>query len=350
MSNTVNPKKIAVLGLGRIGHNTAALLVKRGFEVTGFTRDEEKAKAVNEYGITVSGLINGNFKVKATTNIDEAIKDARFLVVTTLAKGHKPIAQMLSGKLQEGQEIFIMTGNWGAYEFYSVLKDELKAKNIIVGETSGNLAGSPKLDYPATTFMQNTKTKMSYATIPASAAPQAVKDLEQAFPELYPVKNILDTSMNNTNPPVHVPFAIFNITRMCNEEDIQFYGGTVPPLLLDFTMAADAERCAVTKAVGGDPKTILELMNTAWEVHYDDIKTLGLNTPGLQENKLPKSPYHRFLTEDVPYGFLAFSRLGKKYGVPTPRIDMLCEAYKYLLADKADMGGPDFDVDFSEVI
>ena len=34
--------KIAVLGLGKIGHNTAALLVKRGFEVSGFTRDEKK--------------------------------------------------------------------------------------------------------------------------------------------------------------------------------------------------------------------------------------------------------------------------------------------------------------------
>ena len=47
--------KVAVLGLGKIGHNTAALLVSRGFEVSGFTRDEKKAAAVNEHGITVSG-------------------------------------------------------------------------------------------------------------------------------------------------------------------------------------------------------------------------------------------------------------------------------------------------------
>ena len=59
--------------------------------------------------------------------------------------------------------------------------------------------------------------------------------------------------------------------------------------------------------------------------------------------KLPKDPYHRFLTEDVPFGFLCVSRLGKEYGVPTPRIDLLVDAYRYLLADKAELDGPEFD-------
>lgn len=342
--------KIAVLGLGKIGHNTAALLTERGFEVTGFTRDPQKAQAVNEYGITVSGALNGNFKVKATTNIAEAVDGARFLVVTTTSKGHKPMAQLLKGKLQDEQRIVVFTGNWGAYEFYSVLKDEVKAKHVIIGETSGNLAASPTLTYPATTLMKPSKKQMSFATIPACAAPEIVSELKEAFPEFYPVANVLDTSMNNTNPPVHVPFCIFNITRMANGEDAQFYGECLPPILLDFTMAADAERCAVSKAIGGDPKTILELMNTAWNVQYDNIKDLGLNNQSLKSVKLPKTPYHRFLTEDVPFGFLAVSRLGEKYGVPTPRINMLIEAYKYLLGDKAEMDGPVFDVDIAEIL
>lgn len=107
----------------------------------------------------------------------------------------------------------IFTGNWGAYEFYSVLRDEVKAKHVIIGETSGNMAASPTLTYPATTMMKPSKKSMSFATIPGTAAPAVVEELKQAFPEFYPVKNVLDTSMNNTNPPVHVPFCLFNITR-----------------------------------------------------------------------------------------------------------------------------------------
>lgn len=342
--------KIAVLGLGKIGHNTAALLVKRGFEVTGFTRDKEKAEAVNKYGITVSGALEGNFKIKATTDIKEAIAGAEVLVVTTTSKGHKPMAELLKGKLEQGQKIVIITGNWGAYEFYCVLKDEVKKKQVIIGETSGNLAASPSLTYPATTIMKPSKKSMSFATIPAAAAPLVVEELKSAFPEFYAVENVLDTSMNNTNPPVHVPFCIFNITRMANGEDAQFYGECLPPILLRFTIDADAERCSVTKAIGGVPKSILELMNAAWNVDYDNIKDLGLNNASLKTVKLPKDPYHRFLTEDVPFGYMAVSRLGKKYGVPTPRIDLLVEAYRYLLGDGAEMDGPVFDIDMSEVL
>jgi len=342
--------KAAILGLGKVGHNMAALLTARGLEVTGFTRDEGKARAINEHGITVSGALNGNFKVRAFTDLAQAIDGAKLLVVTTTAKGHRPMAERLRGKLQEGQRIVIMTGNWGAYEFYSVLREEAREKHVIIGETSGNLAASPTLTDPATTVMKPIKKSMSFAAIPGTAGPMVVEELKQAFPEFYPVANVLDTSMNNTNPPVHVPFCIFNITRMANGEDAQLYGECLPPILLDFVMAADAERCAVAEAIGAEPKSILELMNEAWQVSYDSLKDLGLENASLKVVQLPKTPYHRFLTEDVPYGSMVVSRLGRKYNIPTPRIDLLADAYRYLLADQAELGGPKFDLDLEEVL
>ena len=342
--------KVAVLGLGKIGHSIAALLVHRGFEVWGFTRNQEKARAVNKYGITVTGAIVGNFKVRATTDIDEAVAGSKFMIVTTASRGHKPLAILLKGKLQDAQRIVIMTGNWGAYKMYSVLRDEVREKGVVIGETSGNLAASPSLDYPAATFMKPLKKKMSFATIPAASVSSVLQELKPLFPEFYAVQNVLNTSMNNTNPSVHVPLCIFNITRMANGEDALFYGECLPPLLLNFLMAADAERCAVLKALGCVPSTVLELMNGMWEVGYGSIKELGLNNASLSTVKLPRTPYHRFLLEDVPYGCLPVSRLGKKYGVPTPRINLLIEAYRLLLADRAEEGGPDFDVDIAEVL
>ena len=342
--------KITVLGLGKIGHAMAALLCSRGFEVTGFTRDPEKASAVNRHGITVSGALTGNYPIRATTDLDAAVDGARFLVVTTSSRGHKPLAERLKGRLQPGQRIVIFTGNWGAYEFYTVLREEARAKQVVLGETSGNLAAVPTLTHPATVFLKTPKARMSFAAIPAAAAPQVVEELRQALPELYPVRNILDTSMNNTNPPVHVPVCLFNITRMANGEEARFYGECMPPVLLDLLMAADRERCAVARAIGAEPKSVLELMNAAWQTHYDDIKTLGQENPSLRTVMLPKTPYHRFLLEDVPFGFLAVSRLGKQYGVPTPLIDGMVELYQALLGQRAEMTGPEFLVPLSEVL
>ncbi len=342
--------KAAVLGLGKVGHGIAALLTDRGLEVACFTRDGEKAKAANRYGITVSGALEGNFQVTAFTDIGQAIDGAKLLVVTTTAKGHRPMAERLRGKLQDGQRIVVLVGNWGAYEFYSVLGQEAREKGVIIGETSGNLAAVPTLTCPASIFMKPIKKSMPFATIPGSAGPAVVVELQRAFPEFYPAANVLDTSLNSTNPPIHVPFCIFNITRMANGEDSLLYGDCLPPILLDFVMAADRERCAVAEAVGVEPKTILDLLNDAWNTRYDNIKTLGLENASLRNVKLPKSPYHRFLTEDVPYGYMAVSRLGKKYNVPTPRIDLLVDAYRYLLAERAELDGPVFDLDLQEVL
>lgn len=184
------------------------------------------------------------------------------------------MAQLLRGHLQEGQRIVIFTGNWGAYEFYSVLRDEVKAKHVIIGETSGNMAASPTLTYPATTMMKPSKKSMSFATIPGTAAPAVVEELKQAFPEFYPVKNVLDTSMNNTNPPVHVPFCLFNITRDGQRRGRPVLRG-VPPRRFCWTSLwrRMQSRCAVTKAIGGEPKTILELMNAAWNVTMTTSRT-----------------------------------------------------------------------------
>ena len=43
------------------------------------------------------------------------------------------------------------------------------------------------------------------------------------------------------------------------------------------------------------------------------------------------------------------SRLGKKYGVPTPRLDLMVEAYRYLLGEGAPLEGPDFALDFAQL-
>ena len=47
--------------------------------------------------------------------------------------------------------------------------------------------------------------------------------------------------------------------------------------------------------------------------------------------------------------FADIVKLGKKYGVPTPRLDLMVEAYRYLLGEGAPLEGPDFALDFSQL-
>lgn len=335
--------RIAVLGMGKIGHNTAALLTKRGHDVVAYTRDARKAEDINRFGITVHGAYDGNFPVHATTELSEAVKDSRVLVVTTTSSGHKPMAKALSSLLEPRQVIVIMTGNWGALEMYQVLRAEVREKQVVIGETSGNLSGTPTLKSPATVEVKPYKSRMSFAAIPAARTEETTAFLKDVFPEFYPAGNVLETSLNSTNPPVHVPVALFNITRMANGEDTAFYGEALPELLQEFLMKTDEERLAVAAALGLKPKGIMELMNGAWGSDYKDLKTMGLENVSLRRVRLPKTPFHRFLTEDVPYGFVPLSRLGKMYGVPTPRIDLQIEAFRYLVNKGEPFESPELD-------
>ena len=342
--------KAAVLGLGRIGHSIAALLAKRGLAVAGYTRDARKADAVNAHGITVSGAFEGNFRVGATTDIAEAVRGASVVVVTTVSSGHAPVARALRGLLEEGQTILIMTGNWGAYEFFKILGDEARDKGVVIGETGGNIAAVPEVVPPATVFVKPPKNNMNFATAPSGDAGRALDVLKPLLPQLYAVKNILDTSLCNPNPSVHVPVAVLNLARIASGERTLLFGDAMPDMVLDYITAADAERCAVAHALGGNAVPILDWMNGVWGTDFKDLRTLGQNVSTLSNVYLPVSLDHRYLSEDVPFGFMPISRLGKVCGVPTPHIDALVEMYRLALGKRAVLDGPVFDEGFGGVL
>ena len=166
------------------------------------------------------------------------------------------------------------------------------------------------------------------------------EELKDAFPELTPVKNVLTTSFNNTNPPVHAPICLFNLTRMENAEDASFYGECLPPFLERFLTAADGERVTVGRALGADAETLLDLMNSAWEANCSSVKELGLSNPSLKLVRLPKTLQHRFLTEDIPCGLVPVSRLGRQLGIPTPCTDLMIEIYRQTVAGSSSVQVP----------
>ena len=362
--------RAAVLGLGKIGHGTAARLAERGLEVCAYTRSKEKAEAVNRYGITASGALEGNYRIRAYSGkeLPEAVGQADLLVVATTSAGHRPVAESLKGLLRPAQRILILTGNWGALDFSAVLGEEAREKQVIIGETSGNIAAVPSLSERAEIFVKPAKKHIAFAAVPpelqgnlaspdqcagpalswlrrfsGSALPTAVRmaeELKDAFPELTPVKNVLTTSFNNTNPPVHAPICLFNLTRMENAEDASFYGECLPPFLERFLTAADRERVTVGRAIGADAETLLDLMNSAWETNCSSVKELGLSNPSLKLVRLPKTLQHRFLTEDIPCGLVPVSRLGRQLGIPTPCTDLMIEIYRQTVAGSSSVQVP----------
>lgn len=342
--------KFAVIGLGKTGHTMSCYLAHLGHEVMAWDRKQEKVDLINKSGITVTGAIEGHFSVQATTDLKQAVRGAQYIVVMTVAGGHKPVAEQLKGLLEEGQRILIFNGNWGAYEFYCVLKEELASKQVLVGETSGMLLLS-NLTRVGECVLKSIKAKIDLATIPAAKVGTMIAELKDVFPQFEPAANVVETSLNNSNPVMHVPITLFNLTRLENAEDYSFYGTAATRLTLGYVVAVDEERVAVAKAVGIKPQTCLEIINSFWPDKYDTLYDAMKNNKGYIAGKGPTSVRFRYITEDIPYGIEPIVSLGKKYGVPTPKLEALLTVYNFVLEPGTKQTGPDFGViDMAEVM
>ena len=333
--------RFAVLGMGKTGHAMAVYLKSKGQEVVVWNRNPQKIDDIANCGINASGAIEGRFEVETEKDLGIAIHGADYIVVMTVANGHKDIANLLKGRLENGQRIIVFNGNWGAYEFYCVLKDELLTKDVILTETSGMLIMS-SFTGTAACRLSKIKNEIVLSAVKAGDEGVVIEELKEVYPQFVPAKSIIDTSFNNSNPILHCPISFFNLTRIENAEDYGFYTDASSHVAVDFTEEIDKERVALAKKMGISSMSCLDILNSFWDDQHDNLYDALQQNPDYQRIKGPKSLDYRFLTEDLPYGLVPIQRLAKQYGVDTPYLDAMIQMYRLILGNAIVESGPDF--------
>ena len=155
--------------------------------------------------------------------------------------------------------------------------------------------------------------------------------------------NVLETSLNNSNPISHGPLALFNITRMENGEDFLLFGTGVTPRVARFMEKIDRERVAVVRACGVSAPTELEMLNSFWPEPQESLYNVLHNTPAYSVTKGPRTLDHRYLTEDLPYGLVPYVRLGRKLGVETPCLEALIGMFGLYMDQDYFQQGPEVE-------
>jgi len=333
--------KFAILGMGRTGHTITSYLMNKGYQVSVWDRNSEKIKIICQKGVQIEGALEGHFQPVGCVCIEDALKEADYIMIMTTANGHNEIARRMEGNLHFGQRIIVFNCNWGAYEVYNILKDEIIEKNIIVGETGGMLLMSV-LKEPGVCRLKSIKSKLSLATIPAKCCGLVLNELSEAFPQLYGVNDVLETSLNATNPVVHTPINLFNLSRIENGDDYLMYGDATTPYSVKYAEEIDRERLAVLHAMGISGTSCLDMLNDAWGSNYNNLYDILKNTKSYRTAKGPGSFLHRHITEDIPFGIIPIQKLGCIYNVETPYIDNLVKIYELCLDTSFRDQAPDF--------
>lgn len=340
-------RKIAVLGAGNGGFMCAADMAHQGYETALFSFIPEEVAGVREHGgievLDIESRPTGMFgKVDcATTDIAEALKGAQVVLVPIPYFVCETFARHAAPHLEEGQ-VVVQLGKGGAcLTWAKVLKEMGITKRIYLADCNTLPYGTSKKSPWQVRLEQRTQNLLA-ASFPGKDIDYVAEILETVFPSKHGYtirrgKHAIDSILVDYNAITHTPPMICNAARIeRGEEDFHLFGKREnTPGVVNLIERIDRERMAIGEKLGLTQHTLEEeIMMVKWNPNGEDyVLPLydAIHTPFLEVCEGPFTLEARHLTEDVPYGLVTFSSLGKLLDVPTPVTDAVITIAEGLL-------------------
>jgi opine dehydrogenase len=327
---------VAVLGGGNGGHAVAANLSLNGFKVNFFELPRFadsfervlRTRKVRIEGVSIDGVAKLNL---ATTDIEQAIKNAEVIFVITPAFGHNPVAEACAPFVQDGQIVLLMPGSGGSLEFVKIFKEKKIKKDVTFAE-SCTLPYGARLKGPGHVSVLINAVVLPTGVFPSKKTDEVIAKLKQYYPTLIPAKDVLESAINNPNPIVHPVATLLSATRIEHAKgEFYLYAEGMTPSVARAFESLNEERLSICRALGyqlfhwdnlefkdynlgeTEEECRYRILNTSMDAAFGkDGIYAGIKMKG------PENLKDRFVTEDVPYGMVLISTLGEMLGVPTP--------------------------------
>src|SRR4030042_4704480 len=320
---------VAVLGGGNGGHAVAANLSLTGFKVNffelpGFAESFDKVlrtKEIRIEGVSIDGTAKLNL---ATIDVRQAIKDVEVIFVITPAFGHKVMAEVCAPFVQDVQIIVLMPGSGGSLEFADIFKKK-KVKREITFAESCTLPYGARLKGPGHVSILINAVILPTGVFPSKRAGDVIPKLKQFYPTIIPAKDVLEAAINNPNPIVHPVATLLSATRIEHSKgEFYLYSEGMTPSVARAYESLNQERLSICEALRyklyhWDNLEFKDynLGETEEECRYRILNTsmdAAFGKDGIYAGIKMKGPEHlkdRFVTEDVTYGRVPISPLGK---------------------------------------
>jgi len=339
--------KIAVLGAGSGGFMSAADFGLMGYEVALFSRNIDKVAGVKAKGgievLDIDSKPTGQFgKVACATNdIAEAVKGAKVILNPIPYFVCEEYARLVAPHLEEGQIVLYLGKGGASLTWARVLREMGIEKKVYLADCNTLPYGTSRKG-DAQVRLENRTQNLIIATFPGKDIDHVIAVAKELYPEehgytLRAGQNAIDSILVDYNAITHTPPMICNAGRIeSGDKDFHLFGKAEnTPGVVRIIEKIDRERMAIGEKLGLkqyplEEEILMVKWNPAGEDHvlplYDAI-----HTPFLEVCEGPFALEVRHLTEDVPYGLVTFSSLGKLLGVPTPYTDAVITMAEGLL-------------------
>lgn len=321
--------KITVIGAGNGGTAIAAYLLSQNANVSICDLFPEYLNEIansNAIYLTYQGDTKKVTPNMVTTNLAEAIKNSKLIMIVTPAFTHKLIADTLSPILENGQIIVLNPGRTaGALEFLFTLRNNGCKKDVIVAETQSLIYSCRKTNGNSVTIY-GVKSSVEIAAIPNNKIESVIRILEPYYPQLKAVPDTLWTGFANIGSLFHPTPVIMNIGRIENDKHgFKYYWEGISPTVARMIGLIDQERLKVASEFSVFPQSAQQWLETSYGVKGESLHDQISHNKAYADIYAPDNINIRYLTEDVPTGLVPISELGKAAGILTPNIDALIQ-------------------------
>lgn len=329
--------RIAVLGAGAGGTAMAFDCASHGHAVSLFDFEQfpgNIAAIAAQGGIHAEGDLDGFASIEsASHDIGTALEGAELIYIVGPAYSTEPFGEAVRGHLQAGQSVIVSPGSCGgALAFKRAAGLAVDDYSVCVSETS-TLHYAVRLTEPGRirVFLK-LKAGNLLAALPSSQTAEVLEQVADVYPATESATSVMQTSLQNANPIIHPAVTIANAARIDTEgEDFLFYEEGVSDATGRVIEALDTERIAIGNAMG---LSILPDPAMGMRQGYmlaDNYGEAYRNAPGFRGITAQPQLDHRYLNEDVGYGLVFMSALGRQLGVETPNIDAVIRMASVLM-------------------
>ncbi|MDJ0698626.1 MAG: NAD/NADP octopine/nopaline dehydrogenase family protein [Woeseiaceae bacterium] len=330
--------RISVLGAGAGGTAIAFDCASHGHEVRlfDFPQFDANIAAVSEQqGIRAEGDISGFADIAyAGHEVDAALEGAELIYVVGPAYSTTPFGEAVAGRLSAGQTVIVSPSSCGGALAFK------KAAGIAVDDDSIRVAETSTLHYAvrlsAAGYIRvflKLKAGNLLAALPGRHTPDILAMIADVYPGMEAGKSVMQTSLQNANPIIHPAVTLANAARIEGTGgDFLFYEEGVSNSTGRLIEALDKERIAIGAAMGIEvfPDPVMGMRQGY--MLGDNYGEAYRNAPGFKGIGAQPQLDHRYLNEDVGYGLVFMSELGKQVGVETPGIDAMIRLTSILMA------------------
>ena len=318
---------IMIIGGGHQGLAMAAHLSLNGIKCYLWNRTESNIREIIETGeISCEGVVQGVAHIEhASTDIAENLQ--KVIMVTTPSSAHKDIAKLLAPYVDESYTIVLNPGRtFGALEFAKVLKQNGCCSLPKIAETQ-TIVYTCRREKSNAVAIYAMKKDVLISTVDKSNLAKILDKIPECMKQyLKPTDSFIETSLGNVGMVLHCAPVLMNIGWIENDKvDFKYYYEGISSSIARFLEKIDAERVAVSKAMGNEVETLVEWLKRTYGTTGDSLFECLQNNKYYANIDAPLSIHHRYLDEDVPNGLVPVESAGKVFNIETPNISLVID-------------------------